>query len=73
MADFVESEAEESEDEIINRKRKPLDDEEDEEEEDDGLFHKSKYIFLFSKVLKGLILKEIFSVGEKDKSKTPFL
>ncbi|KAG8195803.1 hypothetical protein JTE90_004806 [Oedothorax gibbosus] len=35
MADFVESEAEESEDEIINRKRKPLDDEEDEEEDDD--------------------------------------
>ncbi|GFR31977.1 transcription elongation factor SPT6 [Trichonephila clavata] len=35
MADFVDSEAEESEDEIINRKRKVEDDEDDEEEEDD--------------------------------------
>ncbi|XP_054723966.1 LOW QUALITY PROTEIN: transcription elongation factor SPT6-like [Uloborus diversus] len=35
MADFLESEAEESEDEIINRKRKISDDEEDEDEEED--------------------------------------
>ncbi|KFM65277.1 Transcription elongation factor SPT6, partial [Stegodyphus mimosarum] len=35
MADFLESEAEESEDEIINRKRKMSDDEDDEEEEED--------------------------------------
>lgn len=36
MADFLESEAEESEDEIISRKRKTLDDDEDDEEEEDG-------------------------------------
>ncbi|CAL1273727.1 unnamed protein product [Larinioides sclopetarius] len=35
MADFVESEAEESEDEIINKKRKVLDDDEDDEEEEE--------------------------------------
>lgn len=63
MADFVESEAEESEDEIINRKRKPMidDDDEDEDEEEDGEIDYKLLIF-YSLCQFFRIVKQIYPI-----------